>query len=161
MPLKKHYPFFKKATEILPNDQDVWFQYGLVLSETNQKQDAIGAFKYLYQLDSTNLKAKIALLELGEPVEGYDLSYSPKSEELEIFKGSYKVEIGIQVDLSVEDAKLWVSGPEVPKESLFPLKENTFFIKGINGKLTFNFQDGTVVGFLVDTPEGTFSATKN
>ena len=155
---EKAIPIYTKAAELFPDSESIWFQYGHALGKAEKKEEAKTAFNKILEINPENMQAKAALKELGAATDIPDIQYT--DEQLAKYAGTYDLNIGFSVTMDVENQKLWVTPPDQPREALTPIGEHAFYVKSIDAKLTFELENGVVVGFTGDSPQGQISAKK-
>ncbi|MEN0047985.1 MAG: alpha/beta hydrolase-fold protein [Bacteroidota bacterium] len=158
--LDKAVPVFQKATVIEPKSERAWFLYGESLAKSGQKEKAIENLEKVLKINPKNMQAIVTLRSLGTAPESEIDNMKLSEEELKKYEGTYDVEIGLTAIMSVKDGALKVSGKGIPEETLFPIAEHTFFLSALNSKLIFNLKNDEVIGFKVESENGTFEAIK-
>lgn len=156
----KAIPVFQKATMIAPKSKRAWFLHGESLAKIGKKDEAIQSLEKVLEVDPKNIQAILALRKLGATPESDLADIQLTEEELKMYEGTYDVEIGLTVVLAVKDGELRVSGNGLPEEVLSLIDKHTFFLGSQNSKVIFNLENDKVIGFKVESENGTFGAIK-
>jgi len=158
--LDKAVAVFQKATMIAPQSKRALFLHGESLSKVGQKEEAIKSLEKVLEIEPENMRAIVALRKLGAVSESDLANIQLSEEELKMYEGTYDVEIGLTVVLAVKDGELRVSGNGIPEEVLSLIDQHTFFLSSQNSKVIFNLENDKVIGFKVESENGTFGAIK-
>jgi len=151
---------FHKATMIAPKSKRAWFLHGESLAKVGKKEEAIKSLEKVLEIDPKNMQAIVALRKLGAAPKSDLANIQLSEKELKIYEGTYDVEIGLTAILAVKNGELRVSGNGIPEEILSLIDKHTFFLSSQNSKVIFNLENDKVIGFKVESENGTFGAIK-
>lgn len=135
-----------------PGSSNIYNSYGDLLAATKDTAAALADYKKAITLQSNAAtQQKIDMLETKQ-------AFTISEEALQKYKGAYDIEgTGLAVTLWVKNGVLGATVPGEDDIQLMPLSPGVFTVKGQNGyTITFEEEDGKVVGFTSVQPNGTF-----
>ncbi len=158
---EKAVPVFKKATELFPESDQIWFQYGQSLATAGQSQEAINSLKKALELNKESLQALTSLKNLGEDVSGLLPNVKLSKKQLKGYVGKYDLEVAAVLTITSDGKQLWAEAkPHLDKEALTPLGEHRFFVLSKNSTIVFKQQDGAITALVAETPDGTIKGER-
>jgi hypothetical protein len=83
------------------------------------------------------------------------------AEVLRRYVGSYKLDVGTDVALEVDDGKLFAQGAGAPRYELRATSETEFYVSELDAEIAFDIDAaGRAVSFAAKLPTGTITAKR-
>jgi tetratricopeptide (TPR) repeat protein len=133
---------FKLNIEEYPTSYRVYHSYADALYKEGDRDVAIQNYKKSLEINPANMKAVVALENLGATWEPSIVNIP--SQILHAYTGTYRMQIGPDIKIIKEEDQLFAESIGMPKISLYPKSQKEFYTKVVRATLTFDDREHTL-----------------
>lgn len=134
---EKALELFLENIKLHPNSFNVYDSAAEAYMETKQNKLAIKNYKKSLSLNPGNTNGIVMLKKLGIDFDLKDLAVELTEKEQNEYVGNYDVDAGGVLNIQIEDGKLTVTHPAIPKQTMHYYSNNVFLLLPQNVPLKF------------------------
>ncbi|WP_299122586.1 serine hydrolase [uncultured Winogradskyella sp.] len=129
---------FKLNVEAFPKSSNVYDSYAEALMTQGHNEQAIVNYKKSVELNPNNQNGIDYLKKLGVDVSEFEKEVVVPDAILQSYIGKYQLMPEFIIEITKNGSQLSAKATGQPMLDIFPQSENTFYLKEVDAKLTFN-----------------------